>query len=85
MLFYWFTSSSAPVALIVDASDFAMGAVVEQFEDNLWKPVSFFSKKFNPAQSKYSTYDRELLAMYSTSKHFRYLLEGRLFTPTTIL
>lgn len=72
-------SSSAPVALTVDASDFAMSAVVEQFEDNLWKPVSFFSKKFNPAQSRYSTYDCELLAIYSAIKHFRYLLEGRSF------
>jgi hypothetical protein len=27
-------------------------------------PLAFFSKKLNPAQQKYSEYDRELLAIY---------------------
>lgn len=71
--------SSAPVSLTVDASDFAMGAVVEQYVDNNWKPLGFFSRKFSSAQMKYSTYDRELLAIYTAVKYFRYLLEGRHF------
>lgn len=32
-----------------------------------------------PAEEKYSTYDRELLAMYRGVRHFRHLLEGRIF------
>lgn len=72
-------SSLAPIALTVDASDFGMGAVVEQLQGSTWKPLSFFSKKFSPAQKRYSTYDRELLAIYAAIKYFQYLLEGRSF------
>lgn len=41
------------------------------------------SKKFSPAQKRYSPYDRELLAIYSAVKHYRHLLEGRNFTIFT--
>lgn len=34
--------SNAPMLLTVDASDFAMGAVVEQFQNGMWKPLSIF-------------------------------------------
>jgi cleavage and polyadenylation specificity factor subunit 1 len=37
-------------------------------------------KKFKPAQQKYSTYDRELLAIYEAVKNFRHMLEARQFT-----
>ncbi|XP_066253847.1 uncharacterized protein [Euwallacea similis] len=76
-------SSSAPLSLTVDASDFAMGAVVEQMVNSSWKPLSFFSKKFSKTQCNYSTYDRELLALYSAIKYFRHFLEGRPFTIYT--
>jgi cleavage and polyadenylation specificity factor subunit 1 len=38
-----------------------------------------FSKKINPTQQKYSTYDRELLAAYQAVKYFSYMLEARYF------
>jgi hypothetical protein len=41
-----------------------MGAVLQQNIQNSWQPLAFFSRKFSPAQQKYSAYDRELLAMY---------------------
>jgi cleavage and polyadenylation specificity factor subunit 1 len=37
----------------------------------------------NPAQQKYSAYDRELLVVYETVKHFRHMLEARHFTIFT--
>ena len=40
----------------------------------------FFSKKLEPAQVKYSAFDRELLACFLGIRHFRYMLEGRHFT-----
>jgi cleavage and polyadenylation specificity factor subunit 1 len=43
----------------------------------------FFSKKLNPAQQKYSAYDRELLAIYEAVKHFRHMLEARHFNIFT--
>ena len=34
----------APTALTTDASDTALGAVLEQKTDNVWKPLAFFSR-----------------------------------------
>jgi cleavage and polyadenylation specificity factor subunit 1 len=69
----------APLALVTDASISAMGAVLQQRVVNDWQPLAFFSKKFTPAQQKYSAYDRELLAVYEAVKHFSHMLEARHF------
>jgi cleavage and polyadenylation specificity factor subunit 1 len=50
------------LALVTDASTSAMGAVLQQRVANAWQPLAF-SKKLNPAQQKYSAYDRELQAV----------------------
>lgn len=71
------------LALMVDASDYALGAVLQQNSSKGWEPLGFFSKRLNPAQVKYSVYDRELLAAYSAVKHFRSSLEGRNFVIYT--
>ncbi|GFW03629.1 retrotransposable element Tf2 155 kDa protein type 1 [Trichonephila clavipes] len=47
---------------MVDASDYGIGAVLQQLERGVWKPLSFFSRKLIDAQKRHSTYDRELLA-----------------------
>lgn len=54
-----------------------MGATLEQLVDNIWQPLGFYSKKLSPTQQKYSTYDRELLAIYSALKFFRHFVEGQ--------
>jgi hypothetical protein len=36
-----------------------MGAVLQQRVENTWQPLTFFSKKLNPAHQKYNTYNRE--------------------------
>ena len=54
----------APISIISDASDNAVGAVLQQFINNQWCPITFFSKKLQPAETKYSTFDQELLTMY---------------------
>ncbi|KMQ89105.1 pol polyprotein [Lasius niger] len=71
------------ITLTTDASDRAMGAVIQQRSGEEWQPLAFFSKKLNPAQQKYSPYDRELLAIYAAIKHYRHMLEGRNFTVFT--
>jgi cleavage and polyadenylation specificity factor subunit 1 len=55
-----------------------MGTVLQQRVDSAWQPLAFF-KKLSPAQQKYSSYDRELLAVYEAVKHFRHMLEARHF------
>ena len=72
-------SATATTCITVDASDLAIGGVLEQFLDGNWKPLAFFSRKLDKAQKSYSTFDRELLAMYSAVKHFSYFIEGRRF------
>ncbi|XP_023245119.1 uncharacterized protein LOC111642839 [Copidosoma floridanum] len=69
----------AETRLVTDASDLAMGAVVEQRQGERWRPLGFFSRKFTPAQTRYSTYDRELTAVYEATKYFRYFLEAMEF------
>ena len=69
----------ATLALICDASDFTAGAALQQKIGNDWQPLAFFSKKFTPTQTKYSPYDRELLAIYLAIKYFRHMIEARTF------
>lgn len=76
--------ANAVLALTTDASDYAIGAVLEQREENnSWAPVAYFSKRLSSSQQNYSTYDRELLAMYAAVKHFKYMLEGQTFVIYT--
>ena len=73
----------APLNLIVDASDFGAGGALQQFVDNQWQPLAFFSKLFNPTEKRCSTFGRKLLAAYLSVKHFRHVLEGREFHMVT--
>ena len=52
---------SALLNITCDASDFAVGDVLQQYIDNVWQPLLFFSKKLTPAEACYSALDRELL------------------------
>jgi hypothetical protein len=58
-----------------DASDFAMGAVLsQQQQDGTWRPIKFISKSLNPAERNYEIYDKELLAvMYALYECSHYL------------
>ena len=55
---------NAPVKLMTDASDIAIGGVLQQYLNDTWCPLAYFSRKLTPTEQKYSTYDRELLAVY---------------------
>ncbi|EAL58701.1 gag-pol polyprotein [Wolbachia endosymbiont of Drosophila ananassae] len=70
---------NANLSLSTDASNIAVGAVLHQVINSEYQPMGFFSIKLSETQRKYSTYDRELLAIYLGIKHFRHMLEGRVF------
>ena len=57
---------SADISLAVDASDVAVGGVLQQKEKNGWRLLSFFSKKLDSAQTKYSAFYRELQFLLSS-------------------
>jgi len=78
-------SHGAALVLAVDASNTHVGAVLQQVErqGQSPRPLGFFSKKLDKAQTNYSAFDRELLALYLGIRHFRWALEGRRFSVQT--
>ena len=74
---------NAPTSIMADASDRAVGAVLQQHINNSWCPIAYFSRKLRPAETRYSTFDRELLAIYLAIKHFRHFVDGREFFVLT--
>nr|VZI18508.1 unnamed protein product [Spirometra erinaceieuropaei] len=73
----------AQLSLMVDASTVAVGAVLQQHLAGSTQSLAFFSKKLLPAETRYSTFGRELLAIYLAVRHFRHFLEGRDFIVFT--
>jgi len=64
--------ATKPVIIETDASDFAIGAVLSQRdEEGRLHPVAFHSRKFQPAEINYEIHDKELLAIVDTFKHWR--------------
>ena len=60
-----------PFKLEVDASMVGAGAVLLQEDDEgVDRPVSFFSRKFNPCQTRYSTIEQETLALLLALQFF---------------
>ena len=74
---------SAQLNITCDARDFATGSVLQQCVDNVWQPLSFFSKKLSPAETCYSAFYREILAVYTSIRHFRRNSEGHNFFVNT--
>ena len=61
---------------VTDSSNYAVGAALHQIVEGNPIPIGFFSKKLIQTQMRYSTFDRELLAVYLSVLHFRYFIEG---------
>ena len=55
-----------------DVSHTQLGKVISQ--DN--RPIAFYSRKLNPAQTRYTTTERRLLSIVETLKDFRNILLG---------
>jgi len=61
------------VVIHTDASDIQLGAVITQ----QGKPLAFYSQKLNPTQMRYTTMERELLAIVKMLKEFHNILIGQ--------
>ena len=66
-----------------DASLVSVGAILEQDFGNGMQPVAFESRKLNPAETRYSAYERELLGIIWAIGKWRHYLEGRSFIVQT--
>jgi hypothetical protein len=66
-----------PFAIFVDCSNVAAGAaLMQQDDDNQYRPVAYYSKKLNSAQQNYSTQDKEALALVLAVRAFTVYLSG---------
>lgn len=77
-----------PIRISTDASEqVGYGCVVEQDygEDGKenWRPISFFSRKWSPAQEKYGVPAKELTCIFESLKRYRHWLIGREFYVQT--
>jgi len=62
---------SRPFHVITDASDYTLGAILEQPDLlNHWHPVAFYSKSLQPVEQNYDIHDKELLAIIRALESF---------------
>ena len=71
-----YPDAAAEIHIFVDASNEGIGGAIQQGKETI-KPIAFYSRKLSEVEQRYSTYDRELLAIYDIVKHFRHYLEGK--------
>jgi hypothetical protein len=74
-----------PFTVTTDASTFAVGAVIQQQQDESkgLQPIAFLSKKLSTAETKYPIHEQELLAIILALKEWRHYLYGNHFTVIT--
>ncbi|GFV80696.1 hypothetical protein TNCV_4618581 [Trichonephila clavipes] len=58
----------ATLSVWTDASNFAIGSSLMQLSNSNWEPIAFLCLKLSKTQQNWSTYDRELLAIYTSIK-----------------
>lgn len=68
-----------PFVVISDASNLAAAAILTNKDGKEERPIQFFSRTFNDAQTRYSTVHKELLAAVWGITWFRSFLLGRSF------
>ena len=80
----WSPNFSKEFILQTDASDYGIGAVLSQFDaEGIDHPVAYYSGKLLPREQRYSTVEKECLAIKLATHAFRVYLLGRKFTIQT--
>ena len=69
--------------IMCDANDFAMGVVLGQKVEKVFKAIYYARKTFNEAQENYSTTEKEMLAIVFACEKFRpYILGSHVIIHT---
>ncbi len=76
-VFLNFPDDTSPLVLSTDASGYGMGGVLRQITPVGSKVIKYVSKKFNTAQKKYSTTERECLALVWCIQKLKEYIWGR--------
>jgi len=83
--FLQFFDENKPFILETDVSDYAIGGVLSQYdEQGHLRPVAFYSRQMIPAERNYEIYDKELLAVYASFQEWRHFLQGGLHQVTVL-
>ena len=72
-----------PFILETDASNYGVGAVLIQKQENKGRPIAYFSKGLNKTEQNYSTSEKELYAIVLAVEHFKHYLFAKKFTVVT--
>ena len=72
-----------PFILTTDASDFALGAVLSQIQNDVEKPIAFASRTLSETEHRYATIEKEGLAIIWAINKFKPYLYGAKFTLVT--
>ncbi|GBG88252.1 hypothetical protein CBR_g46818 [Chara braunii] len=70
---------SLPFVVTTDASQYGIGVVLQQDDDNGYRPVEFMSARMPSEKVATSTYERELYALRQALEHWMHYLLGRHF------
>ena len=75
-----FPTEDGNYILDTEASNFGLGGVLSQIQDNVERVIAYRSRALRPSQRKYCTTKREMLAAVSMCIQFRSYLCGAKFT-----
>ena len=78
-----FPKEDLPYIVDTEASDYGIGGVLSQCIEGTEHVIAYYSKSLNPAQQKYCTTRRELLAVVATQDHFKGYVWGPKFVVRT--
>lgn len=68
--------SDKAIIVETDTSDYVSATIMSQAHDNnILRPIAYFSKKHSPGESYYAIYDKELLALIRAFEKWRPELE----------
>jgi RNase H-like domain found in reverse transcriptase len=78
------TRAGARKTLVTDASKYALGCVlIQQESSGQWLPVAFGSRKLKGGEVRYTTTEKECLAVVFGLRNYLHLLYGERFTVVT--
>ena len=76
--------NSKPFTIETDASDFALGySLLQKGDDGLMHPVAFEGRKLKPAETRYPTHEKELLAIKEALNKWKHYIQNK--HTTTVL
>ena len=78
-----FPTETGQYILDTDASNFGLGGVLSQMQNDQERVVAYCSRALRPSQRRYCTTKREMLAVVAMCMQFRSYLRGARFTLRT--